>query len=180
MARSPAITLPPRPLDLTTTPKHCPSIRTVLCQVTFSDVTTIKSASCLLVVSAFIPSCPKLILPVSEIDWQRTRMCCHYIPALAVSAVGGNRNESFGGGIRIFGFSGSDDYGIGRQDEWQGQLLGRRVRQPRDEVSGRNLLQSRNTICPGRQILFCGELQEIARSTNDNQERPPQQAAFFI
>jgi hypothetical protein len=80
----------------------------------------------------------------------------------------------------FFGFCGSDDYGMGRQNERQGQLLGRRVRQPRDEVSGGNLLQSRNTICPGRQKLFCGELQEIARSTNDNQERPPQQAAFFI
>src|SRR6201995_5635419 len=43
--RSPAIRLPPRPLLRTTTPKHCPSMRTVRCPVTFSVVTMINAAS---------------------------------------------------------------------------------------------------------------------------------------
>jgi hypothetical protein len=43
--RSPAMRLPPRPLLRTTTPKHCPSIRTVRCPVTFSVVTIINCPS---------------------------------------------------------------------------------------------------------------------------------------
>jgi hypothetical protein len=77
--------------------------------------------------------------------------------------------------VRIFEFCGSNNCGISRQNERQGQLLGRRLRQPGNEVSGGDLLQGRNAIRPGRQILLGGKLQEVARSTKV--ARPPTEVA---
>jgi hypothetical protein len=81
--------------------------------------------------------------------------------ALAVGAAGGNGNEEFCTGVvvRILEFCCFNHRSFSRSDERQRQLLGRRMRRKGISVSGRNLFQSRNSICQGCEVLFRRQLQ---------------------
>src|SRR5215475_326535 len=89
--RSAATRLPPRPLLRTTTPKHCPSIRTVRCPVTFSVVTTINCPS-------YLPQCPSradaIMHPASRDADQRS---------VTIPLAGGGRRAAPGEGT-LHGF----------------------------------------------------------------------------